>query len=132
MTSDSFEEYNAIMEDIRRRAYVEKQAVKVAEQQRQRKVAPSSTHNHSIVSGDGYSYNTNTLGGYTTGSGTYTTPIWQGTSPVPTGRYTTPSWDDLLVKVVQTAVADAMKEVTETLKDLQEQIDEIWESLSDE
>lgn len=123
------------MEDIRRRAYVEKQAVKVAEQQRQRnqrKVAPPSTHNHSLVSGDGYSYST-TFGGYYTGSGTYTTPIWQGPSPVqPSTGYSTPSWEDLLDKVVQAAVADAMKEFTETLKDLQEQIDEIWESLSDE
>ena len=53
---------------------------------------------------------------------------------IDTGGYSqtspTPSWEVILERVVRDEVSKAMNEVTETLKDLQEQIDDLWEAMN--
>ena len=42
------------------------------------------------------------------------------------------TFEDQVRKAIQEGIDAAMKEFTETLKDLQEQIDDIWEALKDD
>lgn len=101
-----------------------------------------ASHTHSI----------NTTSGYASGviSGNPGSGVWQGTGTAPVGGIwdsttTTyypsspnlsspagPSWEELMKTIIEAAVKEVANEITETLKDLQEQIDEIWESLKDE
>lgn len=67
----------------------------------------------------------------TQGTGTTTTPIWQGTTQYQYATSTQPSWEVLLKKVVEEAVKEATHELNETVKDLQEQIDDLWEAMND-
>lgn len=87
------------------------------------KAYQSNTASGASGSVHGYSTKTTNIdyGDYIYGTGTSTTPRFYGDSA-----------NDLFQKAIEQSVAAAMKEFTETLKDLQEQIDDIWEALNDD